>query len=120
MENLLVEILKKARSKNIEFRYSAEELENYDCDEFIAPWGYDINKVIDTFNKVDIEGVVEFQHDNGETGFIIWEPWNEDADCLNCYDDNLDEWLGLSALVDKWEDDFLKWKKGLLKIEEGK
>ena len=50
MENLLVEILKKAESRKIEFRYSAEELENYDCDEFIVPFGYDINKVIDTFN----------------------------------------------------------------------
>lgn len=116
MENLLVLILKKAKLKNIKFRYSAEELENYDCDEFIVPFGYDINKVIDTFNKVEIEGVVEFQQDNGETGFLRWETWNEDVDCLMYYDDNLDEWLGLSALVDKWEDDFLLWKKGLLKI----
>ena len=55
MDSLLRQILTEAKNKKVMFRCNAFYLWNYDCNDYITEWGYDIDQVIKTLNDVETE-----------------------------------------------------------------
>jgi len=67
MLNLLETILFKLENNNLMFRANAYELWNYGCEDYIVPWGYDQEKLIETLQDVELDdraGNIQILHED--------------------------------------------------------
>jgi len=67
MLNLLETILFKLENNNLMFRANAYELWNYGCEDYIVPWGYAREKLIETVQDVELDdraGNIQILHED--------------------------------------------------------
>ncbi len=67
MKNLLRTVLTELENHKLMFRANAYDLWNYGCEDFIVPWGYDQNKLIETLQEVELDvmgGNILIQHED--------------------------------------------------------
>jgi len=67
MLNLLETILIELEKNKLMFRANAYELWNYGCEDYIVPWGYDKDKLIETFQDVELDdraGNIQILHED--------------------------------------------------------
>ena len=67
MKNLLRTVLTELENHKLMFRANAYDLWNYGCEDFIVPWGYDQDKLIQTLQEVELDvlgGNILIQHED--------------------------------------------------------
>jgi hypothetical protein len=93
MKSLLRTILDEAEKNKLMYRADAYQLWNEGCEDMIVPWGYDQDKLIETFNDIELDprgGNIGFMPEaEVKTHKQLIKSLRKEA-IANCYDEHLE------------------------------